>query len=99
MLHKMQLKGFLLQFKPEIDQAIEFGEPCEDWEFIYPDEEKLALLPSFKPNRLSAINYKVNNFHGGLTGIQLVFTDGHKTPLFEVPKAMGRDRIKTIELD
>ena len=48
---------------------------------------------------MSAINYKVNNVHGGLTGIQLEFTDGHKVPLFETPKAMGRDKMKTIEVD
>ena len=100
MLHKIQLLGFLVKFKPEIDQAIEFGEPVEeDWDYVYPDEEKLAQLPSFKPNKLKAVNYKIASIHGGLTGIQFVFTDGHKTPLFEVPRAMGRDQLKTIELD
>ena len=98
-LHKVQLLGFLIKFKPEIDAAIDFGEPVEEWEYVYPDEEKLAELPSFKPNKLRAINYKISSVHGGLTGFQLVFTDGHKTPLFEVPRAMGRDQLKTIELD
>ena len=37
--------------------------------------------------------------HGGLTGIQLEFTDGHKVPLFETPKAMGRDKMKSVEVD
>ena len=38
-LHKMQLKGFVIKFKPETNQAIVFGEACEDWEFVCPTED------------------------------------------------------------
>ena len=38
-LHKIQIRGFVVKFKPETNQAIEFGEECNDWEFICPEEE------------------------------------------------------------
>ena len=59
---------------------ISFGQSDLPWEGIFPRLEDLALLPN--PPKLTKIYYKICDNDYNLAGIQLVFTNGFKSPMF-----------------
>ena len=57
-----------------------------EWDQSVPqvEDEDLALVPIFQDIKLSQINYKCQDNLLDLTAIQLTFSNGFSTPLFEV---------------
>ena len=72
-----------------------------DWQNSYPEEEDLRQIPIFKDYKLNQINYKCEDDLLDLTAIQLIFTNGFSTPLYEVEGASTEqpDTMKSIRVD
>ena len=83
--HRKFISAFLTPWKPEFDQAINFGQLQANWPCSHPNEQALRKLPSYKPIQLHTINYK--SYQGALTAIQFEFTEGISTPFFEAKGA------------
>ena len=54
---------------------------------LFPREEQVTDFPVYRRIKLSSIVYKLNSDKVPLMGIQLKFTNGVKSPLFQTPNA------------
>ena len=65
----------------QIVQELKFGHPEHALEVGFP--QQIDLLELTEPPKLTAILYKIFENDYNLVGIQLVFTNGFKTPMFQ----------------
>ena len=81
-----------LQPTPEMTE-IAFGASDLDWETEFPD--KGGVVDLSKSTMLSKIYFKIFENTKSLVGIQLIFTNGFKSPMFETyyGKMQGRNNI------
>ena len=87
-IQKPILKSTITEF-PLIRAVIEFGNvKCETNEG-YPTQKELEALPADREIRLNTICYKQRYNKAELCGIQLKFTDGTSTPIFEAEGEEG----------
>jgi len=64
--------------------------PPLEWTDIYPTDKKFQAMqrvPKTKDVKIKEIVYKTEKIYGFLSGIQLKFTNGFKTPMFETQLA------------
>ena len=79
---------------------IEFGWTENDWDSEWPQEKDISQFPSYKKIKLSALKYKHINNADELCGLQLVFTNGMSSDLYETSEAKERESdLKTIQID
>lgn len=93
----------LRKWRPRVAKydMIEFGHKGSPWDSIYPTKEQMRELPVDKRIKLRAIRYKcVSNpdVNSTLSGIELLFTNGVGTPMFDTEKSTG-DGVKTVQVD
>ena len=63
--------------------VLDFGNEYLDWTSGYPDANQFREVPSYKRVKLKAIRYRNVNGVGYLSDIQLQFSHGVQTPLYE----------------
>ena len=72
--------------KPQLTGEIRF--PQYD---LYPMNNEFQELYLSGYFQLSAINYKLDQYGDGLSGVQLVFSNGLSSPFLEVQEAKNSD--------
>ena len=83
----------LVTWCPKVTEMIEFGQKTYSWDEV---NYHLERLPRNKSIDLTQINYKESKQR--LCGLQLIFTNDIKTPLFEGNKAKG-EYLEPIPVD
>ena len=79
-----------------------FGEPGVEWNtklpvepnHLYPKDEHIRDFPVYRRVKLSSIVYKLNSDKTPLMGIQLKFTNGVKSPLFQTSAALEINKVQ-----
>ena len=89
-----QLEG-LFTFEPKFVKLPTMGEQRFS-DFESPTVDQLKLFPLKKEIKLCQIGFKTNGMN--LSGIQLMFTNGVETPLFESANAVNRE-LQTFDID
>ena len=89
-----QLEG-LFTFEPKFVKLPTMGEQRFS-DFESPTVDQLKLYPLKKEIKLCQIGFKTNGMN--LSGIQLMFTNGVETPLFEAANAVNKE-LQTFDID
>ena len=89
-----QLEG-LFTFEPKFLKLPTMGEERFS-DFESPTVDQLKLYPLKKEIKLCQIGFKTNGMN--LSGIQLMFTNGVETPLFEAANAVNKE-LQTFDID
>ena len=81
--HQSIIEAFVAPWPPCITRAIDFGGENSLFDCRYPSKSELYSLPRFSRVKLVAIRYKAWMNSQSLAGIQLCFTGGISSPLFQ----------------
>ena len=82
---------------PQLERLDSFGDQSLSIEHEWPTKDQLRqILREGKRPKLCRILYKNS---GSLTGFQLEFTDGLKSPMFETERAKKKDQVCFTDVD
>ena len=66
---------------------------------VYPTEAVIKDYPAHKRIKLSSVIYKLNSDKAPLMGLQLRFSNGLETPLFETANASNINKVSEKEIE
>ena len=95
--HSDILDAFLVPWPPNPVGYLHFGTPFGSFNSQFPNHDDWAKIPRYVTPKLKAIHYKIPR--ASLMGIQLEFTCGVKTPMFETGDAKNAENVLTLEVD
>ena len=75
-----------------------FGNKSLGIDHEWPTQEQIKELPLNKKMKLKRIGYKKQSSNGSLTGFQLEFTNGAKSPLFETEYARNNNKLEYVDI-
>lgn len=101
--HRNVLKSYLVVWKPQITETINFGWAQYKSNNSWPEEAIIRnQFKSYKKIKLAQMNYKHMNNSDQLCGIQFVLTNGLKSPLYQSlhsRKQKTSPKLKTVKID
>lgn len=98
--HRDILIYFVKSLTPMLSGELSFGIASNNYDCIYPEPETLSLMPLEKKILLKTIKIKQFENNKFLSAIQLEFTNGMSTPLFQsgIEEELGRQP-KSLNID
>ena len=97
----------MTDYNPDLQKLKVFGDPGLNWQTKqpmkhnqkYPKKDQVVDFPVFRRIKLCGVAYKLNSDKTPLMAIQLKFTNGIKTPLFQTSSALDIKKVQEAEID
>ena len=102
-----EMKTSMADYDPELQKLEVFGDLALDWQTKepllpnqeFPTEDHVKDFPVYRRVKLSSVVFKLNSDKTPLMGIQLKFTNGVKSPLFQTASSVDVGRAQEAEID